>query len=454
MLWLTQTGIFMNKTQLQALIAKEYKSHKRFFSNKSAFVKELEQFLASVPNNSDFNAEILNVLQSILKCYEELPLDSQSFKLRLAIVDGLAVLKLVKIKPIDFVLLSPIISNDKFKLSEPAVANPIAYFGGMFEESARPDPFSDFATNFNPERQFEFYDYNAFYGRNVDIKFEKPQNQPVITFSRDEDSLSRELRALSDEHSVPVLDSVFLGTNEVDTAKSAEFLSSIPNQLGGCHIGFSGWHNFDIMVMRQSRLGVICDINPRNTLFLEAMLGLVRTAENCQDFINKAIEYIHITDKLFKFSPNINDQDEFYKQIESLSDEVEAELRRPSSWLYEESRFEYIKKLALADKIALVTRDIRHTQQFEQLCKLLGEHQVPIDTVYVSNIFGWQKKEADKKQFIESLKVLTARDDTVLICATMVDSNLNQIAIKCADLDKENPESQLSLTESTVPRLK
>lgn len=435
----------MNKTKLQKLILDIYKINKRFFSVKSAFIKELEHFLDAIPdNNADFLPDELNILQSILKRYAALPENSLSYQLRNTVILELSInFNVQQMASYSIASIMPLLA---IKTPDIVVKNPMADLQALppiadsqqkhlFQPAKDLMRYSNYISRFNPK----------FYQPEHAAKKAPDFSSPAITFSREEDSLSKEIRKLTTDLPWSSEGMVYLGTNETNTASVAEILTSTPLQAGGCHIGFSSWHNFDMMVMRKSGRGIICDINPRNALFLEAMLGLIRTADNRHDFVNKAIGYLNTSDEVLKFSPNVNDSETLYREIETLAGEVKAELARPSSWLYTDNHFHYIQQLASADKIALITQDIRLTEKFSHLCNLLRENHIPIDSVYISNIYGWMHKEEDQQRLLKTLTLFTAADETVLIYATLVDKNLIQSAIPCGDLSKNKLDEQLAL---------
>jgi hypothetical protein len=271
----------MNKTKLQNLISDIYTIKKRFLSVKSAFVKELENFLDVIPDTSAaFLHDELNVLQSILKRYADLPANSQSYQLRNAVILELSInFNIKQGAPFSIAPIIPLLANPiEFKLPDLVVKNPASDLQALLSvadsqykyifQLPKDSRYSNSASLFNPK----------FYQPGHAAKKSRDFSAPAITFSREEDSLSKEIRKLTTDLPWSSEGMVYLGTNETNTASVAEILTSTPLQAGGCHIGFSGWHNFDIMTMRKSERGIICDINPRNALFLEAMLGLVRTA--------------------------------------------------------------------------------------------------------------------------------------------------------------------------------
>lgn len=236
------------------------------------------------------------------------------------------------------------------------------------------------------------------------------------------DPISKRLRKLDNSNlSKPGCDEwVYLGTNETGLENTFTQLSTFPQIVESCHVGFSSWHNFDIAAQRRSSRVIICDINPENALFLHETLRILRNSRSPQDFIVQMIAYVDgnefVTDgkgiiltenveRSIRFSPNIS-SDPLYREASGIQDELQIELRRSTSWVSDVQRFIHIRNLALKDKIALLTENICATQTFSTIAKLLTENGIQIDTVYTSNI-GSNLPAAMKTAFLQTIKVLS-----------------------------------------------
>ena len=110
-----------------------------------------------------------------------------------------------------------------------------------------------------------------------------------------EDALSKKLRQFDNSTiAAPYSPNtgIYINTNERGVIDTSSALDKIPRITKSCHIGFSGWHNFDIMAQRCSDRGIICDLNPENALFLYFVLFYVRTCTNRFDFIERINQFI------------------------------------------------------------------------------------------------------------------------------------------------------------------
>jgi hypothetical protein len=218
---------------------------------------------------------------------------------------------------------------------------------------------------------------------------------------------------------------VYIMCNEAETEKTQQVLEhdKINN---GCHIGFSSWHNFDIMAIRKPERAILCDFNPQTKEFLDASLICVNYSHDRFTFANYMGKFVQQNRRFF--SINVK-KDEFTLP----EDEIKQELTRGGSWLASDDGFSYIKKLALEGKIATITEDIRNNDKFGKISKLLKDNEIPIDTVYISNINEYMHEEEDKNKFIATVNHLFTFNTTLIYCK----KDLIQTTIKGSDFFKE-----------------
>ncbi|WP_454783638.1 LIC_10091 family protein [Legionella sp. WA2024007413] len=241
-----------------------------------------------------------------------------------------------------------------------------------------------------------------------------------------ENPLSKRLRKLDNTsitHAPKYSEGVYITTNEERSDVIAELLAEKPNTGGGCHIGFSGWHNLDIMALRRSSYGVICDHNPENAYFLSVTLNNLLKSNNREQFIEKMTRFVNThdfhrlskktesnLDNAIKFSPNFRSD----ARCSDPSDEIRDHLQVKTGWLANEERFQFIKFLAHNDKIVLLTEDILATETFIRLKKLLQENAVEIDTLYTSNIGAYMKSPESRVAFLETVQALSESETKII----------------------------------------
>ena len=207
-----------------------------------------------------------------------------------------------------------------------------------------------------------------------------------------------------------IFSDIFLTTNEkVNFAALAELGRSSKIPLS-CHIGFSGWHNFDLMAASMPEYGIICDINFRNTRLIHVTLQILSTAKDRFDFVHK---FTPLVAKSFYFMPNLK-----FENLVNESDELKGELTRKGSWLSSDSSFKYIQKAALLGKIAALTVDICSTSTFERMGRILQENSIKVTSLYVSNIAQYLPNAESRHSYASSIRALVD-GDTKMISARL-----------------------------------
>lgn len=190
--------------------------------------------------------------------------------------------------------------------------------------------------------------------KRLDVDFEDKRKRLEVS---DQDDLSARLSRCTNNLCKGCVAGVYITTNESKADESISQLMQKPRIAHACHIGFSGWHNFDIMAARHSEYGLICDFNPNNKKFIEAtLLGLKKTKSR-EEFI----EVIGFgCDKIFQggidfFSPNMSSELDGEDKILLPSEEISRDATKERSWLFSDESFNYIKELAVHGRI---TREI------------------------------------------------------------------------------------------------
>jgi hypothetical protein len=260
------------------------------------------------------------------------------------------------------------------------------------------------------------------------------------------DKVSQQINALSNPTMNESCIGVFVGTNETATEKTKNYLNN-QNKIDGCHFGFSGWHNFDIIVERQSSRAVFCDYNPKTKLFLEESLTALDNSQNRIQFAKSMFRYVH--KNLYHFSPNVGGTIAVF-----ADDEVKDELNREGSWLSTDSGFSYVKELANKGKISIITEDIRNSSVFEKIAGILSRHQIPIDTLYLSNIGEYMITNEDKIKFVNTVRYLLTYETKLVQSKMQSNATLAQTTLNGADFayEKIGPEKLFDENvESLVP---
>lgn len=241
-----------------------------------------------------------------------------------------------------------------------------------------------------------------------------------------ENPLSKRLRRFDNPtitHRPKYSAGIYITSNEERSNIIAEQLAEIPLISQGCHIGFSGWHNLDIMALRRSSLGIICDHNPENALFLGLTLNILLKSANIDQYIQKMSHFVDAynfdtlklqigssLDYSMKFSSNFRSDSDCI----TPSGEIRQHLRVNTGWLATEERFQFIKQLAHSDRIVVLTEEILATEAFIKMRKLLQENGVQIDTLYLSNISAYMYSTEARDAFLETISALSENETNII----------------------------------------
>lgn len=234
------------------------------------------------------------------------------------------------------------------------------------------------------------------------------------------DALSRRIRKL---HNCDIGDGniVYIATNEVGTERVTETLKIVPRTCKSCHVGFSGWYNFDLVAIRRSDQVILCDINPHQVKFLKYTLQFITISKTRQEFVTQICNFVDeqkqlhdndVSDYLW-FDTNIHTQ--YTISGTGQPQEVIAqELNRSNSWLSTDDNFYYIQSLVFRDKIAVIVTDIGDYDRFTKIYKLLDDNFYHIDTLYLSNIIDWVPN-SDTTHLNKTLSILINPASTLII---------------------------------------
>ena len=246
---------------------------------------------------------------------------------------------------------------------------------------------------------------------------------------------------------------VYINTNEHKTNTTLKALNSFPSAAQGMHIGFSGWHNFDIIAQRRSERALICDINPENALFLHQALFYLCRCKTRGDFVVEMAKFVKSHDhgpfersnKLdIYFEWNVSEEPPYDAKNHTWpSDEIYLELKRETSWLFTDERFNHLKALAMNDQIVLITESICAHEKFANIARFLQDNASSIDTIYVSNIAHYMKQADLQENYLKTMQHLFKDNQTIVIDAIRsaeldeyLTHNLEQRCMKVADIKK------------------
>lgn len=107
----------------------------------------------------------------------------------------------------------------------------------------------------------------------------------------------------------------------------------------------------------------------------------------------------------------------------TAKEEMMIEFNREGSWLSNEETYQYIRTLALNDKIAAITEDIRNTHRLTDIPDLLYQFGITIDTIYLSNICIFMRNGEDKQAFASTLQTFINPNTIVINCPSKTEAS-------------------------------
>lgn len=213
---------------------------------------------------------------------------------------------------------------------------------------------------------------------------------------------------------------VYITTNELNIDKT---IQAIKNKNSGdenykslikCHIGVSGWFNFDVVCVNKSTdIIVLFDINPQVADFLKKTYELIILNSTRELFVSSICKWFDQDESHnIMFYPNIK-----YADFLNPKEETKAELTRKTSWLSNAKNYDYIRSLCINQHVSILTFDICNNNIFKKIQSLFNENSVYIDTLYLSNISQYIMKEDNNKQdeFKTSIKSLLYNNDNISV---------------------------------------
>ena len=205
---------------------------------------------------------------------------------------------------------------------------------------------------------------------------------------------------------------VYLVANEIKDGVADTLKESMPtNTNQGIHIGCAGLYNFDIMCIRKPEYGLIFDYNQNNKKFINQTIDFIKKAATREEFAKCMQIYINddkaAKNQLFAWKDN--------QQQAQVYENFKDECGRQGSWLSSDDNYKYIRDLVRQDHILAISQDITNTKAFTNIVASLKSNNIPIDTVYLSNICDFTKEEKAKRDFLSTTNILV-EENTYLIC--------------------------------------
>lgn len=243
------------------------------------------------------------------------------------------------------------------------------------------------------------------------------------------DALSQKIRSL---HNCDITKNnvCYIGTNEQNLSNTEKILSTVNISTDvKCHIGFSGYFNFDIAYWRKSNRIILCDVNPNQVKFLKQTLISIYKNDNRNKFVDYMILYFKMKNEesaneneennyrkgkfeTMRFSPNVSDDESYFKhrnedtKHHDCVSQLYYGLNRKGDWLSSDVSYNYIRKLASNDLISIFCEDVKSKHIFERIKNILSINNIIVDTIYLANILDYMITYGDAEDYNTSVRFL------------------------------------------------
>lgn len=211
---------------------------------------------------------------------------------------------------------------------------------------------------------------------------------------------------------------VYAFTNEANREKTIQTLTAAPRQgPNEAHIGCAGFNNFDFVFHKRVKFCLLFDINSNMKIFLDEVIAFIRTSDTRDKFAVAMTAYFN------KYTQKASIAADFFAPEQpklrinnpsTLEKTFKSELENKISWLYSEESYQYVRKMALEDRISVISEDIRTTESFKKVAQFLALNSITVGSLYLSNVYDYMKSKEDKEAFIASTLELV-KEDTIII---------------------------------------
>lgn len=175
----------------------------------------------------------------------------------------------------------------------------------------------------------------------------------------------------------------YVRCNESLQEEILEALSQYPKPEKGVHIGWSIEFNYRIILARKPALVILCDINQRVFDFFDLFKIALIESYSQDDFLSKLKEILE------------KESDYFFHQKEPRYS-LYSTLQSYMTWISCEENYRYLKEMYMNDKIIHLQLDIKDKKnKFELIKQWIDSNGYTLDTLYLSNIWMWLKKDRD-----------------------------------------------------------
>lgn len=236
------------------------------------------------------------------------------------------------------------------------------------------------------------------------------------------------------------IEKLFINSNECNMKQVEEQLLSHSLADKKCHVGVSGWHNYDIAAITRPSYLIVGDVSKKTLDFHAASIEFLKSSQTREEFIQKMAKQLlsdssePLTEANFKdhFQLIVWDQDhpikmeDYYKNsseplYEKVENALKMEMNRPGSWLFTEEKFRFIQKQAIDGKILSHSVNLVDPESFQSFSTKLNNVCSSIHTLYLSNAQDWIHSPQARKSFVSHIQSIADKQTFIIDAAIQGD---------------------------------
>jgi|GEM_PF-4102386 len=258
---------------------------------------------------------------------------------------------------------------------------------------------------------FDFFDADAMKRVSKDWNMQSRKWQQVY--------LEEPIRSLANRNNLAGC--AFLTTNETGVETTFESLEKVEKIARGVHIGVSGLHNWDYIAAMRSSFAILIDHSTNSCQFNSKALEILRSSPTRLVFKQKLLE--ELARAPYEVSYNFLYGDTSI--LKNHSREILGWFGKSYSALHNDMRFNFLKKLALDNRILVIRLSLLDCDKIEQIPRILHRIGLKVSSLYLSNVYDYFCKDelrdglSEQQIAFKKSVSLLKDDDTCIIDSTM-----------------------------------
>lgn len=217
---------------------------------------------------------------------------------------------------------------------------------------------------------------------------------------------------------------VFLTTNEAKAKNTLDTLAATPIK-GDAMIGVSGFFILNAAAQRTKSSDpsqkikkiIVLDRSSRVEHFWEHVKEIICEASAREEVFENLLDLLEKEKNRYYGESDLDFL--YYKQaLKGLDRDVKAH----TSWLSDDLRFKTIQEIFKNDGFIFRRINLSDDQKTKSIHRILEEHGLAVDTLYLSNVADYMENAEEKDRFIQTVRNLTEKSTLIIHAQAEIDS--------------------------------